>query len=123
MSKQITSIADVEDIAGVVDGLVRTNQALKALETAFEYTMNSKEQHVKTAFGGVVAQAITAIKDRDMDSTLDNLDEEGRTKLMKYVYKGMINAESGATLLKWHAKLVQRDGVGIICRALVDRRV
>lgn len=120
---KIATIDDVEDASRQVDSLVRTGQSLKALELAFSFEVDSKQAHVKTAFGGVVAQAIMSIKERDMDSTLDGLDDEGRSKLMKYVYKGMINAENSSSLLKWHGKLVAKDGVGIICRALVDRKV
>jgi hypothetical protein len=49
--------------------------------------------------------------------TLDACDQ-----LMKCVYKLMARCKNSATMLKVHAQLVEKGGVGSIVRAITDRR-
>lgn len=42
--------------------------------------------------------------------------------LLKYVYRCMEKAgQNYASLLKWHERIVEKDGPGAIMRVLVDR--
>jgi hypothetical protein len=41
---------------------------------------------------------------------------------MKYVFRGLAEAESCAALLKWHGALVDVAGLGCIVRAMTDRK-
>jgi hypothetical protein len=42
--------------------------------------------------------------------------------LMKYLYRGLRTPENSATLLKFHAMLLEKAGMGCIVRAIVDRK-
>jgi len=42
---------------------------------------------------------------------------------MKYIYRGLAEAESCGTLLKWHGVVVEVAGLGPIVRAMTDRRI
>jgi len=42
--------------------------------------------------------------------------------VMKYVYKAM-SISGTPTLLAWHAALINHSGIGIVSRAMVDRKV
>lgn len=41
---------------------------------------------------------------------------------MQYVYKGLQRAENSGLLLKIHAQLVEKCGLGTIVRAICDRK-
>ncbi len=53
---------------------------------------------------------------------LKNLDLETCDVLMKYVYKLMAKTSNCATMLKIHAQLVEKAGLGSIVRVMTDRK-
>jgi hypothetical protein len=58
------------------------------------------------------------VKDSDIDMYVDEMSQEQADVLLKYVYKGFETGENAASLLKWHAALVTRHGIGSIVRAM-----
>lgn len=77
----------------------------------------------------LVADAMTAafvsVDKASVDGVIEGASEEERATLMKYVCKGMANSEKKVcdVMLAWHAKLVAKDGHGIIMRVMADRKV
>ena len=63
-----------------------------------------------------------ACKDTEMPTIIDALDQDARDALMKYLYKGLGVADNSGQLLKWHAQLTSKAGLGCIVRALTDRK-
>lgn len=73
-----------------------------------------------------VIKAISAVKEADIAKVLEEVHKThggaGIDNLMKYVCRGLAEAEACAILLKWHGAIVERDGLGPIVRVMTDRR-
>lgn len=71
-------------------------------------------------------RALTSIKEADVPKVLEEVHKThgtyGVDNLMKYVCRGLSEAESCAALLKWHGAIVDREGLGPIVRVMTDRR-
>ena len=63
-----------------------------------------------------VRAAAAAAAARDVSSARDLL------LILQYVYKGLSRPENSGALLKLHALLVEKRGLGSIVRAIVDRK-
>ena len=70
----------------------------------------------------IVSKAIAACKDDEIKTIVAGLDNSSCDNLMKYVYKGLGLADNSGQLLKWHAQLVQKAGLGSIMRSIADRK-
>lgn len=60
--------------------------------------------------------------DADLTKAVAALSLENCDQLMKYLYKLMGRSKNCATILKLHAQVVEKAGVGSIVRVLTDRR-
>lgn len=70
----------------------------------------------------MVVSVLAAIKEADMKKNVDNLNPDELDVLMKYIYKGLEDGENSTALLKWHAAVSEKGGLGCIVRALAERR-
>ena len=70
----------------------------------------------------VVKSVLSAIGDSSIDGLVDGLGPDACDVLMKYVYALLSQTWNSASMLKWHAKLVDKAGLGSVVRALVDRK-
>ena len=68
----------------------------------------------------VVVKAIGAVPEKDAGSVIDSLTDDEKDILMKYLYRGLEEAESCNQLLKWHGILAEKAGNGCIMRALSE---
>lgn len=70
----------------------------------------------------VVARALGAIKEKDIDAAVQKLTPEQADVVMKYVFKLMDvgDATTYGSLLKWHAALTTQFGLGVISRVFAD---
>jgi hypothetical protein len=41
---------------------------------------------------------------------------------MKYVYRGLANNNNSGHLFKWHSAILEKCGVGVIVRAIAERK-
>jgi len=115
----------VEARKGSVTSLVTQKNYVGALTAALadpEKVLASKNADVKSANAAVVFQVIDAVEDKEIDGVLEGLDPLVMDLLMKYVYKGLSTPENANSLLKWHAKVLERAGPGGIVRAMTDRK-
>jgi len=108
-----------------VQGLVSRSQWSQALKLAVGNPPNTKNDETKKIAAEAAALAIWSIPSGEVDKTIETLDVEELNNVMKYVYKGMAltGHTNHANLLNWHSKLVDKCGVGILMRAMVDRKV
>jgi len=120
--KQAT-IQEVQAVKDEVERYLSQGNALKALQSAIANPPNAKDEKVKDLAGATVTQALAAIGEGDIAKTLNDLNAEEQNTVMKYVYKGMSLGANCAALLKWHSALYERNGAGIIMRAMVDRKI
>jgi actin related protein 2/3 complex subunit 5 len=80
----------------------------------------------------VVYSSVVGIREADLDNALNGLTNDQLDVLMKYLYRFMSMSASwdekderfkdSAKILKLHAKLVEKAGVGSIVRAFSERK-
>mmetsp|Transcript_16730 Transcript_16730/g.42981 ORF Transcript_16730/g.42981 Transcript_16730/m.42981 type:complete len:145 (+) Transcript_16730:130-564(+) len=93
----------------------------KSLEDPPYQTRNAD---VKNASYEVVAKALAAIKEAEIEAAVETLSLEQCDVLMKYVYRGLgqpgKKTDAYASLLKWHPALLKRAGPASIVRAISE---
>ena len=71
-------------------------------------------------------KALVAVKEADVPKVLQEVQKKhgnfGVDNVMKYVCRGLAEAESCGALLKWHAAIVDLAGMGPIVRVMTDRK-
>ncbi len=67
-----------------------------------------------------MVKALGAVPDKDVGAVVDCLSDDEKDILMKYLYRGLEEAESSNQLLKWHGILTEKAGSGCIMRALSE---
>jgi len=122
MSDEKELLAEIENLSIDSQSLVSQGKALEALKTA-SIPSRSKDQVTKDLQVNIVCYILGSIKDSEAEKSVNALSEDERTNVMKYLYRGMERGQNCNALLKWHGLLVEKDGVGIIARVLVDTRV
>jgi hypothetical protein len=73
-----------------------------------------------------VIRSLNAIKEAEIPAVIAEVQKKhgniGVDNLMKYVCRGLSEADSCANLLKWHGAIVEHSGIGSIVRVMTDRR-
>ena len=120
----------------VLQLLSRPSAALKAALTDPPYSAKSPDVRVRGGGGEefrvlkksrqkssmkVVVKAIQGVAEKEIAGVIDELSGEEQDVLMKYLYRGLEEVEACNSLLKWHAILTEKAGVGCIMRVLADR--
>jgi len=118
-----TTIQEVQAVKDEVERYLSQGNPLKALQSSIANPPNAKDDKVKDLAAATVVQALSSISENDIPRTLNDLNAEEQNTVMKYVYKGMALGANCAALLKWHSALYDRNGSGIIMRAMVDRKI
>jgi hypothetical protein len=70
----------------------------------------------------IVESVLTTIQEAEIPTLLKGLDLDACDVLMKYVYKLMAKSSNCAIMLKIHAQLVEKAGLGSIVRVMTDRK-
>ena len=72
----------------------------------------------------IIEKVLAAISDSEIPALVGGLSLEDCDTLMKYVYKLMQRPKTSncASLLKIHASLVEKAGLGSIVRMMTDRK-
>jgi hypothetical protein len=117
----ISAAVDAREAA--VSQLLSSKRVGDALAKALEDPpLLSKNPDVKALNAGVVLKVIAAVDDRKIDEVISLLDQDSCDILMKYIYKGLEGYDQSAALLKWHAKVQEKAGMGSIVRVMADRK-
>ena len=117
---------EVKSRSALVSNLLSESQWAKALQASLENPpVNSKEDETKAANTSIVEKVLSSTTEANLYNALGSLSAETCDVLMKYVYKIMGEGPkvvSYNTLLKLHAKLVEKAGYGSILRVMSDRK-
>lgn len=125
MSEEKNAQELIDRLHDEVQSLLSQSNNLKAIQVCLAEIPSTKKDALKAKHAETVSKALCSIKDAQIKSTLSDLNEDEKANAMKYTYKAMSvgDKDSCPTLLKWHAALLEAGGVGIIARAMVDRKV
>jgi len=104
-------------------GLLNKGNNKDALKVALtDPPVNTKDQKCKEINAETVFGVLNNVKESDIDGVLGSLSEDDVDVLMKYVYRGLAEANNSGLMLKWHEKIFDKYGLGCIVRTLVERR-
>ena len=92
--------------------------AVKAALAEPPYAATNME--TKKLSAKVVVKALCAVPDKEVGTVVDSLTGDERDVLMKYLYRGLEEAEACSQLLRWHGVLADKAGSGCIMRALSE---
>mmetsp|Transcript_2303 Transcript_2303/g.3433 ORF Transcript_2303/g.3433 Transcript_2303/m.3433 type:complete len:121 (-) Transcript_2303:114-476(-) len=97
-----------------------------ALRKAIEKPIQTKDQKVKEEAAKNICAAMAGVS--NIAKFIENSEDGDCDTLMKYTFKGMDiyrNVNKGKAcqkFLKWHEELVKKCGLGVIMRAMVDKK-
>lgn len=122
MKPLCTTMPSIEDMHSEAQSMSNSGNALGAIKLTCETVPTTKdwemkELHAKSVRFGLIAGH------GEMASIISDLNDEERTNLLKYVYKNMALGEDCGKLLQWHNALTEVGGLGMIARAMADRKV
>ena len=84
-------------------------------------TLWTKNAALKDQLNAIVINALSQLKEKDYEATIDSLNSDQQDMLMKFVYKGLATGEN-ASLFKLYGALFDKAGIGCVVRALAERR-
>lgn len=108
-------------VAGMLSGDKTT--ALRVALT--DPPVTSKSQETKSINCNTVGDVIAAVGEGEIDSVIEKLEMAECDILMKYIYKLLgdtAHSDKPGVMLKWHAKLLKKTGMGAIVRSMTDRK-
>lgn len=118
-------LKQLEDREKRADAALRSGKPADALRIALENPpFASKDSSMKERSTALASRSIVALgsKDADLTAFLATLSPDEADILMKYVYACLKTASNSGVVLKVHALLVEKAGIGCIVRAIVDRK-
>lgn len=77
---------------------------------------------LKEKNSAIIEKILNTVTDAEINGLLDALDSESLDNLMKYVYKFMSKSSNCSLMLKLHASISEKGGIGSIIRVLTDRK-
>jgi len=88
--------------------------------------VTSKDAATKDRNSAIVEKVIASITDSEVQSLVDALNQDALDVLMKYLYRIMGKIDKSinyALLLRMHALVSERAGLGTIVRSLTERKL
>jgi hypothetical protein len=88
--------------------------------------VTSKDAATKDRNSAIVEKVIASITDSEVQSLVDALNQEALDVLMKYLYRIMGKIDKSinyALLLRMHALVSEKAGIGTIVRSLTERKL
>jgi hypothetical protein len=117
--------AQLQTRTSSVNQSLRASKPVEALRVALQDApLASKDASLKQANYELILTALQSVAQNDdqIRAFLEICDADSADVLMKYLYRGLRTPENSATLLKFHAMLLEKAGMGCIVRAIVDRK-
>ncbi len=119
-------IAAVSARESAVDSLLSKKDKKGALIAALQSPpVATKDMSIKDRNSAIVEKVIGAITDTEVQGLIDALDQDALDVLMKYLYRIMGKIDKSvnyALLLKMHAIVSDKAGMGTIVRSLTERK-
>jgi hypothetical protein len=107
----------------LVEGLLGKKDKAGALKASLiDPPVLAKSEKVKIQNAKVIEKVLVAAPEHEINALVDSLDDDACDLLMRYVYKFMSRSRNCSFMLKLHAKLVSRVGMGAIVRTMTDRK-
>jgi len=115
--------SEIQAMSNEVSSLLSSNNASRAIGVAIrDPPFETKDSSLKDEAYDVVSRVLEAISEAQIKDIVTGLELEDCDVLMKYVYREMDNQRNCSAMLKWHAFLVDRAGIGSVVRAMTDRK-
>lgn len=101
------------------------NVAQAILFGADKFPVNTKDDDVKAKIAQTWAFIFPLADKATISKTVEQANEVQRANILKYVCRCMQEPEKKLcdNLLVWHSEIYKKDGVGVIQRVLIDRKV
>lgn len=118
-------LAELEEREKRADAALRAGKAADAVKITLESPpFASKNAALKERSVASVLKALVVLgqKDADVAPFIESLDGDQADILMKFIYAGLKKADNSGLLLKVHAQLTEKRGLGCIVRAITDRK-
>jgi len=119
-------VAAIAARASEVDTCLSRKDKKGAMQAALKSPpVASKDVSLKDRNSDIVEKVFSSINDSEAQGVVDSLDSEALDVLMKYLYKVMGKIDKSinyALLLKMHAMVTSKAGVGTIVRSLAERK-
>lgn len=107
---------------GIKKLLVARNKA-GALNLALQSPpVSAKTNEIKEKNLELVSSVIVTIPDNELNTVISNMDNDTCDVLMKYLYRFMEKNMNCSVVLKLHALIVEKVGIGCVVRAMSDRK-
>eukprot|EP00013_Stygamoeba_regulata_P024448 CAMPEP_0177647956 /NCGR_PEP_ID=MMETSP0447-20121125/10572_1 /TAXON_ID=0 /ORGANISM="Stygamoeba regulata, Strain BSH-02190019" /LENGTH=131 /DNA_ID=CAMNT_0019150567 /DNA_START=78 /DNA_END=473 /DNA_ORIENTATION=+ len=95
----------------------------QALQAALENPpLGCKDEKIKLDSLTLVTNTVSRVKDNEIQAHVDQLSSFEVDTLMKFIYKGLGEAQECGRYLKWHEVVTNKAGLGVIVRAIAERR-
>mmetsp|Transcript_21296 Transcript_21296/g.35663 ORF Transcript_21296/g.35663 Transcript_21296/m.35663 type:complete len:122 (-) Transcript_21296:265-630(-) len=115
--------SDISARGSQVASLLAKKDKKAALATCLQNPpVNAKSEELKEKNLEIVESVLSSISEPEIPGLLKELDLETCDVLMKYVYKIMGKSSNCAIMLKLHAQLVEKAGLGSIVRVMTERK-
>eukprot|EP00472_Partenskyella_glossopodia_P002131 CAMPEP_0197525124 /NCGR_PEP_ID=MMETSP1318-20131121/10635_1 /TAXON_ID=552666 /ORGANISM="Partenskyella glossopodia, Strain RCC365" /LENGTH=120 /DNA_ID=CAMNT_0043078295 /DNA_START=56 /DNA_END=418 /DNA_ORIENTATION=+ len=117
---------DLESVISSANQQMSGGDYAGALRRSIEKPVSTKDAKVKEEAAKVICAAMAGCG--SIPKFLENSSDSECDTLMKYTFKGMdlyrdVNkGKACAKFLKWHEELVKKCGLGVIMRAMVDKK-
>ncbi|GMH92710.1 hypothetical protein TrST_g1800 [Triparma strigata] len=125
MSSEEEISAAVNARKGKVAGMLSGDKTSALRVALTDPPVTSKNPDTKAINCNTVGDVITAVGESDIDSVIEKLEMAECDILMKYIYKLLgdtSHSDKSGVMLKWHAKLLKKTGMGSIVRSMTDRK-
>jgi hypothetical protein len=115
----------IDRLADEVPSLMSQGNQERAITICLAEVPATKKEALKAKHAETVGKALCSVNDSTMKKIIADLSDDEKANAMKYTYKAMGQAgkDQCPTLLKWHSNLLADGGLGLIARAMVDRKV
>ncbi|KAF2069823.1 hypothetical protein CYY_008861 [Polysphondylium violaceum] len=82
----------------------------------------TKTQAIKDQNATVVLSLLGGFKEKDIEASVNGLNDDQLDVLMKYIYRGLAAGENSAVFLKWHEVVLKKGGMGTIIRTISEKK-
>ncbi|EGC28986.1 p16-arc [Dictyostelium purpureum] len=82
----------------------------------------TKTAAIKDQNATIVLNLLGSFKEKDVETSVESLNDEQLDVLMKYVYRGLAVGENSAIFFKWHECVLKKGGMGTIIRVISEKK-
>ncbi|KAM9988278.1 hypothetical protein ACTFIZ_003648 [Dictyostelium cf. discoideum] len=82
----------------------------------------TKTGAIKDQNATIVLNLLGSFKDKDVETSVETLNDDQLDILMKYVYRGLATGENSPIFFKWHECVLKKGGAGTIIRVISEKK-